>query len=79
MKDEPKIPSLEPIEDWEKRFDEKVNEIRRYIPFEDDDENTVFEFGYKVRRNDEFFTITDWGNIKNTIKSLLSSQSSKIK
>jgi hypothetical protein len=48
----------------EEKFDNKVNEIKQYQPFENDDENTVFEFGYKVRRGNEHFKIIDFGNLK---------------
>lgn len=47
------------ISDIEREFDKRVNNLRR-----DDGSEKVLSFGYKVKRDDELFTITDWGNIK---------------
>lgn len=52
--------------DIDKQFDEKVNEIR-YDDINVTKESPVREFGYKVLRDDEVFTITDFGNIKKFI------------
>ena len=53
-----------------KEFDELVNEVRRDMPDPDDPnaesnwEGPIRRFGQQVLRDDEFFTITDFGNIK---------------
>lgn len=38
-----------------------------YMPFENDDENKILTFGYKLYRNGEIFTVSDWGNIQSHI------------
>ena len=53
-----------------KRFDEKVNEVRRDIPGESG-ETPIRDFGYKVLHHGEYFTVTDFGNIRRFLRSEL--------
>lgn len=65
-------------EGWEDKFDQRVNEI---LTADEYTEEPV-EFGFrKVLRdshgNDNLVTATDWGNVKNFIRTLVSSLESK--
>lgn len=46
-------------------FDKKVNELRQ-----DQGTEEIKEFGYKLKRKDEVFTVTDWEHIKNFISNM---------
>jgi hypothetical protein len=66
-----KRPTGKQTETWEKEFDEKVNELRRMMP-EGIGETKIVDFGYKLSRDgEEVFTVTDFGNIKVFIRTLL--------
>lgn len=54
----------------EAKFDEKVKELKDLFPNEGQ-ESKIVDFGYKVRKNNEFFSVVDWGNIKSFIYSAL--------
>ncbi len=54
---------------WEKRFDEKRNELRNIPPLGDGVDSEIVEFGYKTQRGNELFSVVDWGNIKAFIAS----------
>lgn len=56
--------------DWEKSFDEKVKELENASPVSEE----IVQFGYRYIMKDDGYTIitataTDWGNIKDFIKS----------
>ena len=51
-----------------KLFDEKYWELKNADDFQENGESGIYEFGYKVKIENEIFTITDWGNIKKFIK-----------
>ena len=55
--------SKEPM-NWEEEFDERRFELKN-------SEGKIVEFGYKCLVGNEWFTITDWGNIKSFISNLL--------
>jgi hypothetical protein len=60
------------INNWEAKFDEEVKEL-------DDGIGAMHhDFGYKMRKGDEIFTVPDWGNIKQFISQLLEKQVGKI-
>lgn len=56
-------PIQQQIEQNEREFEEKVNQLRREVP-DTNEESDVFEFGYKINVSDTLYTIADWGNIK---------------
>lgn len=45
-------------------FDKKFNELRNLDKFNIANESKLVEFGFKVKRGDEIFSIVDFGNIK---------------
>lgn len=45
-------------------FDKNVNELRRDFGPEIEGKENIYLFGYKEQRENEFFTVPDWGNIK---------------
>lgn len=49
-------------EELKKEFFEEINKIKRY-DLKDQEESPVELFGYRVRKGDETFTVTDYGNI----------------
>jgi len=53
-------------EEWEEEFNEKMNVLRR-----DMGTKKVYDFGYKTQRGKELFTVTNWGNIKDFIRTIL--------
>lgn len=65
------LTNQEPM-DWEREFDEKVNELRQDLGSEE-----VHEFGYKYRQGDEIFAVTDWGNVKAFISKWLQQEREK--
>lgn len=73
--DEAPTPSLSEGEEWEEEFDKRVPP-RGLHPsagdFNENGESEIKEFGYKRLVGDEIFTVTDWGNIKTFIRTLLS-------
>lgn len=65
-------PEMKPLFEWEKEFDDEVSRLRRDLGTE-----TIYKFGYKHRIGNELFTVTDWGNVKSFIRSLLSSENKR--
>ena len=57
----------------EKRFDERVNELRR-----DMGTGKIYKFGYKIKMEDELFVIVDWGNIKQHLADELARERERI-
>lgn len=61
-------------QDWEKEFDEKVNELRNAEIVEITNrvgQSAVVYFGYRVRKENELFKIVDFGNIKSFIRQAI--------
>ena len=74
------MPSLEPIENWEKKLEREFNDYYRKIPHIEG-QTCSKEFGELICNNAEINRTLDTVlyKTKSLIKSLLSSQSSKIK
>lgn len=83
MNNEPKQ-TAKLTKEQEERFDERVNEVRRDMPDPDDPnapsdwEGPIRYFGQHVLRGDEFFTITDFGHIKQHLADELQRQREEI-
>ena len=54
-------------------FDKYVKELKQLdYPYRDGDTETVY-FGYKTNRNNEIFTVTDWGNVRKFVEKVYAS------
>lgn len=71
QKDDNKPPHMD---SWEESYFK--NQPTRDLLFEGD-ESPVSYFGYKVRKGREIFTIVDWGNIKEFIRTTIASEVDK--
>lgn len=53
------------------KFDTRVNELRGDLGPEREGRQQEYDFGYKVQRRDELFTITDWVRIRSFLSLAL--------
>ncbi len=65
------------LREWEKEFDEnRPKTDDKILDFRGDSgcESEIYRFGYKYKQDEDIHEVTDWGNIKSFIESLLSQQ-----
>lgn len=60
---------------WEEEFDKNLPPSG--VDWREKTESEVHQFGYKVLRGNEIFTVVDWGNIKKFISTLLTAEREK--
>lgn len=59
-------------------FDKYVKELKQLdYPYRDGDTETVY-FGYKTNRNNEIFTVTDWGNVRKFVEKVYTSAKQEV-
>lgn len=67
-----KLAMTNPYKEIDEKFDEKVKELSNPFYLDNADGDTA-DFGYKTLRDNEIFTITDWGNVKKFLHEAIAS------
>lgn len=62
---------------WEEEFDKNLPPSG--VDWREKTESEIYQFGYKVLRGNEIFTVVDWANIKKFISTLLTAEREKVK